>query len=177
MRRTPVELRVGRLTRPLAAGLLASLLPVGSLHAQAPTRASALDRQSAQQAQPTPKTNARLFASDAGMVLNFVKPDKTSNFEAVVEKLRQALHKSDKPARKQQARGWKVFRAVEPGANGSVLYLFVMDPVVKDQDYTVSTILAEAFPDEVQQLYKEFADAYASGQNVVNLALVSALGQ
>jgi hypothetical protein len=43
-------------------------------------------------------------------------------------------------------------------------------------DYTVSTILAEAFPNEVQDLYKRYADAYASRQNVVNLTLVSALG-
>jgi hypothetical protein len=44
---------------------------------------------------------------------------------------------------------------------------------VKGADYTVSTILAEVFPQEVQTLYKQYADAYASGQNFVNLALVS----
>jgi len=36
--------------------------------------------------------------------------------------------------------------------------------------------LAEAFPAEVQALYKQYAESYASGQNVVNLTLVSALG-
>ena len=118
-----------------------------------------------------------MFASDAGMVLNFIKPEKTADFEAVIDKLRQALQKSDKPERKQQAATWKVFRAKEPGANGSVLYVFTIDPAVKGADYTVSTILAEAFPDEVQALYKQYAEAYASGQNFVNLTLVSALGQ
>lgn len=111
------------------------------------------------------------------MVLNFIKPDKMSDFEAVVAKLREALQKSDKPERKHQAASWKVFRALESGANGSVLYVFTIDPAVKDADYTVSTILAEAFPNEVQALYKEYADAYATGQNFVNLKLVSALGQ
>jgi len=48
---------------------------------------------------------------------------------------------------------------------------------VKGADYTVSTILAEAFPQEVQTLYKQYADAYAQGQNFVNLALVSDLGK
>ena len=41
----------------------------------------------------------------------------------------------------------------------------------------MSNILAEAFPDEVQTLYQRYADAYASGQNFVNLTLVAALGQ
>jgi hypothetical protein len=48
---------------------------------------------------------------------------------------------------------------------------------VHGADYAVSTILAEAFPQDVQDLYKRYADAYASGQNVVNLKLVAALGQ
>lgn len=127
-----------------------------------------------QQSAPPP---VRVFASDAGLVLNFVKPDKAADFEAIMGKLREALQKSEKPERKQQAASWKVFRAVEPGANGSVLYVFLIDPAVKGADYTVSTILAEAFPNEVQALYKQYADAYVSGQNFVNLALVSALGQ
>lgn len=122
-----------------------------------------------------PAAHGRVFASDAGMVLNFVKPDKTADFEAIMGKLREALQKSDKPERKQQAASWKVMRAAEPGPNGSVLYLFLIDPAVKGADYTVSTILAEAFPQEVQALYKQYADSYASGQNFVNLTLVSAL--
>src|SRR4051812_27896968 len=36
----------------------------------------------------------RVFASDAGMVLNFIKPDKTADFEAVMVKLKEALMKS-----------------------------------------------------------------------------------
>ena len=58
-----------------------------------------------------------------------------------------------------------------------MLYVFTIDPAVKGADYTVSNILAEAFPQEVQALYKDYADAYASGQNFVNMTLVSALGQ
>lgn len=127
----------------------------------------------AEQAAPT----AHVFASDGGMVLNFIKPDKTAQFERVVAKLKEALQQSDKPERQQQATTWKVFRATEAAAGGSVLYVFVIDPAVKGADYTVSNILAEAFPQEVQALYKDYADAYASGQNFVNMTLVSALGQ
>jgi 23S rRNA G2069 N7-methylase RlmK/C1962 C5-methylase RlmI len=131
--------------------------------------------QSAPAAQAAPA--ARVFASDAGLVLNFIKPDKAADFEAVVGKLKEALQKSDKPQRKEQAAAWRVYRAAEPGANGAILYVFEIDPAVHGADYTVSTILAEGFPREVQDLYKRYAETYASGQNVVNLTLVAALGQ
>jgi hypothetical protein len=127
----------------------------------------------AAQAAPT----ARMFASDGGMVLNFIKPDKTADFEAVIGKLKEALQKSAKPERKQQAASWKVFKSPDPAAGGNVLYVFMIDPSVKGADYTVSNILAEGFPAEVQALYKQYADAYASGQNFVNLSLVSDLGK
>src|SRR5687767_158542 len=41
--------------------------------------------------------NVRRFPSDAGMVLNFVKPDKTNDFEAVMAKLNDALRRSERP--------------------------------------------------------------------------------
>ena len=136
--------------------------------AQAPAAAPAEQHRAA--------STARLFAADAGLVLNFVKPEKAADFEGVVARLGEALRASDKPERKQQAAGWKVFRAREPGANGSVLYVFTMDPAVKGADYAVSAILAEAFPAEAQALYRTFAEAYASGQNYVDLTLTAALG-
>ena len=129
----------------------------------------------AQQAVAAPA--ARVFASDLGLVLNFIKPDKTTDFEASVEKLKEALQKSPKPERKQQAAGWRVFKSLEPAAAGNVLYVFLIDPPLKGADYTVSTILAEAFPQEVQTLFAQYRDAYAQGQNFVNLTVVAALGK
>jgi pyruvate/2-oxoglutarate dehydrogenase complex dihydrolipoamide acyltransferase (E2) component len=131
--------------------------------------------------QPAPQTTTapttRVFAADAGMVLNFIKPDKTADFEAVIAKLKEALAKSPKPDRKQQAATWKVFKSPEP-AGGNVLYVFIIDPSVKGADYTVSNILAEAFPPaEVNEIYKQYSGAYATGQNFVNLALVADLGK
>ena len=70
-----------------------------------------------------------------------------------------------------------MFKSPDPAAGGNVLYVFMIDPSVKGADYTVSNILAEGFPAEVQALYKQYADAYASGQNFVNLSLVSDLGK
>src|SRR5215212_2683320 len=157
--------------RWIALGILAGTLSATAAYAQQPPPAAA----PAQQAAAPPA--ARMFASDAGMVLNFIKPDKTADFESVIGKLKEALQKSAKPERKQQAATWKVFKSPDPAAGGNVLYVFMIDPAVKGADYTVSTILAEAFPTEVQALYKQYADAYASGQNFVNLALVAELGK
>src|SRR3954466_6399080 len=138
-------------------------LVVGTLSAT--TAFAAPAPAAAAQAAPT----ARLFASDAGMVLNFIKPEKTADFETVIGKLKEALNKSEKPERKQQAATWKVFKSPDPAAGGNVLYVFVIDPPGEGAEYTVATILAEAFPQEVQALYKQYAEAYASGQNFVNL--------
>lgn len=43
---------------------------------------------------------------------------------------------------------------------------------------SVSNIFAEAYePAELNELFKKYAAAYAAAQNIVNLTLISALGQ
>ena len=156
------------------AGWIACLLVVGMLaattvYAQQPPAPAG-------QAQAAPQT--RTFNNDGGMILNFIKPDKTADFENVITKLKEALQKSDKPERKQQAEGWKIFKSPEPAAGGNILYIFVMHPSVKNADYSVANLLAEAFPaDQVNELYKQYAGAYAQGQNIVNLTLVADLAK
>lgn len=130
----------------------------------------------AQQAQAA--AAPRVFAADAGLVLNFIKPDKTKDFEAVIAKLKDALTGSAKPERKEQAKSWRVFKSPDPAAGGAALYVFFIDPPVKGADYTVTNILAEAVPaDEMTQLTKQYVESYASGQNFVNIALVSDFGK
>jgi hypothetical protein len=163
----------------IALGVVVGTLSAASVFAQQPPAqqppAQPAPAQPAQQAQAAP--TARTFGNDAGMVLNFIKPDKTADFEAVVGKLKEALAKSEKPERKEQAKSWQVFKSPDPAAGGNILYVFVINPAVKGADYTVSNILAEAFPTDVQTLYKQYAESYASGQNFVNLSLVSDLGK
>jgi hypothetical protein len=166
---TPGLLAVARRPEWIALGVMVGVMSAGPLQAQ---QAAA----PAQAAQAAPTT--RVFSGDAGMVLNFIKADKVADFEMVVAKLKEALAKSAKPERKQQAASWKIFKAAEPGAGGSVLYVFIVDPSVKDADYSVANILAESFPaDQVNEIYKAYAGAYATGQNIVNLSLVSDLGK
>ena len=118
------------------------------------------------------------FGPDAGMVLHFIKADKTADFEMVMGKLKEVLQKSPKPERNQQAKSWKLLKSVDPAAGGNILYIFFIDPSVKDADYTVSNILAEGLPvAEVNALFEKYSAAYAQGQNIVNLALVSDFGK
>lgn len=132
---------------------------------------------SAVYAQDAPK-NPYIFAGDGALLLNFIKADKTADYEMIVSKLKEALQKSDKPERKQQAANWKVFKAAEAGAGGAAIYVSVVYPAVKGADYTVTTILAEAFPTEVQDLYKKYADSFGTPSgNLLNLTLLSDLSK
>ena len=150
----------------IALGLMAGLLSTTVAHAQAAP---------AQAAQAV--SNQRLFPNDGGMVLIFIKPDKTGDFEMVMGKLKEALMKSEKPERKQQAAGWKVFKSPDP-AGANTLYVFVIDPSLKGADYQVSNIIAEAFPPaEANDILKKYVDCFAQGMNIVNLNLIQELGK
>jgi hypothetical protein len=129
------------------------------------------------QAVVSPPPLGRVFASEQGLIINAIRPDKALDFETVVAKLRTALANSKDPVRNQQGWGWKIFKAAEPGPNGSVLYFFVMDPAVKGADYGVAKILAEAYPSEIMELYRMYSTAFATaGQTLINLQPVPAPG-
>ena len=156
-------------------GVLAPLAVLGALSADP---AFAQQQPSPPMAQATVASPTRVFGSNTGVVLNFIKADKTADFEAVVAKLKEALQTSPNATRKEQAASWRVYKSPDPGPAGSVLYVFIIDPVVKGADYAVATILAEGFSgDEFSALVKKYTEAYATGQNFVNLSLVSELGK
>jgi hypothetical protein len=171
--------RNGLLGGLVMAGLL--LAPASSTFAQQPPAGAG---QPTPPAQPAPSTQDQqqqaapglTFEGDAGMLLMQVKPDKTSDFEAVMGKLHEALTKTDKPERKQQATGWKIFKSTDPGPGGNVLYVAFIDPPLKGADYTVAKILFEVFPTEVQAMFPVYRDAFAAGLNKVNMQLVQDFG-
>lgn len=136
---------------------------------------SALPSSSAQTPSTTLPTD-RVFAADAGLIFNPIRPDKVADFEMVIGRLHEALSRSTDASRRKQAAGWKVYKATEPGPNGSVLYVFAMDPAVPGADYTVSKILSEAFPDETRDLYRIYTAAFAGSPSLVNLKLSDHLG-
>ena len=114
---------------------------------------------------------APVFSLDKGevaLVTIFIKQGKEADFEFVLNKLKEALAKSEKPERKQQAAGWKVMKSIEPGpvvdkaaGTPTVVYVMRIDPVVKGQEYDISRLIAEVFPVEVQEIFAKYKDAFA----------------
>ena len=121
-------------------------------------------------AQQTP--NARVFNGGAGLILYTIKPGSTADFEMVLNKTKEALMKSEKPERKQQAASWRVYKSDTPAQNGNVTYVMIIDPAVKEADYNIVNILNEAFPAEIQALFKAYTEAFASGLIPINLLAV-----
>ena len=159
--------------RRIVVGLAVAVLSATTVFAQAAPAAAP-----AQPAAAPP--NPFIFNSDGGVILNFVKADKTADFEMVMGKLKEALAKSEKPERKAQAAGWKYFKATEPGPGGAVIYVFVMDPVAKGAEYSVGNILVEVLgATEGQALYKTYSDSYANPAigALLHLTKVAELGK
>jgi len=103
------------------------------------------------QAQAT--THDYTFSSGAGLLLFYVRPDHTADFEAVVARLSAVLDRTDDPVRKQQAASWRVFQSVE-AARDHAIYAFVFDPAIATASYDPVTVLGEAVPTEVQGLFE-----------------------
>ena len=118
----------------------------------------------------------RVLTGDAGLIFFPVKPERSADFEKIMEKLKEALAASEDPARREQAAGWKVFKAVEPGPNNTALYVFLIDPAVKGGDYAFWKTLYDTFPAEVQELYRLYNAATAGGQSLLNLQLLQSFG-
>jgi hypothetical protein len=123
-----------------------------------------------------PPQLGRVVAADAGIIFFPVKPERTADFEKIMAKLHEAIAASPDPVRKEQAAGWRVFKAAEPGPNNTALYVFLIDPAVKGSDYAFWKTMYEAFPAEVQELYRLYTAATAGGQTLLNLQKVLSFG-
>ena len=97
----------------------------------------------------------------------------------LIQKVKDGLKASDKPERKQMAESWKVYKATESGPGGSAIYISLITPVVKGADYSLTALLAEAFPAEARALYDTYIGAFPpppTGQ-LFNMALVNDLAK
>ena len=136
----------------IALGAVTSLLMVGSAHAQAPT--------------------PYMFPGGAGLVLNFIKPDKATEWEGILDKVKEGLKASEKPERKAQAASWKVYKASEQPKD-AVLYMWLIDGAPTDQEYSMTKLMQELFPKEAVDLYKQYSDSYVPPlQQIFHLSLV-----
>jgi hypothetical protein len=97
---------------------------------------------------------------DVVLVTMIIKPDKVADFEMVLNKVKEALAKSEQPERKQQAAGWTVFKGATAAPQGAV-YIMRIDPIVKGAEYDLMRIIAEVFPVEVQEIFAKYKEAFA----------------
>jgi hypothetical protein len=144
----------------MTVGLTTALLAVAAVHAQQPA---------------APAKSPLAFSGDAGMIIHYIKADKTGDFEMVMGKVKDALNKSDNPERKKQAASWKLFKTEEPGPSGAVIYMSIMDPVVKDFEYSVVKILTEGFPNEARALYDAYTPCFVNPPGQVPFHLTRAI--
>jgi len=160
-------------TRPPAGQSTPPAQPPAGTGAQPPAgTVPPLPGQAATPAPPPAVPASRKFTSDGGMIINLIKPDKTADFEAVMARVKEALAKSDNPKRKQMALGWRVFKGLETGPGGNYVYVFWFDPPIKDEDYQITAILGDAFPNELQDLWSKFRECFVQGQTMLNLQQV-----
>lgn len=101
-----------------------------------------------------------LLDGDAATITILIKPDKTADFEFVLGRLKEALAKSDKPQRKEQAAGWNIYKTSQ-NVQGNVAYIMVINPVVKGAEYDISKLISEVFPVEVQEIFQKYKDSFA----------------
>ena len=169
MRRTLVTTSCTLALALLPAALFAQTPPASATPAQTPPAAAPA---------PTdkPKEPRMSFTGTSGVFLYQIKPDQTAVFEELVSKVKESLGKSDKPERKQQLAGWKLYKAAEPMSNNT-LYVFVADPAVKGAEYDLLMLFAEglgpaAGTPENQELFKKYIGAFAAGASRLNLTPV-----
>ncbi len=115
------------------------------------------------------------------MFLNTIKADQTTAFEQTMAKVKEAAAaKSTNPAVKEAMAGWKIYKASEATPQGHILYVFVLDPAVKDFDYSgtgVFKILQEGLGDApAREIFDKFRNAFAAGQNKLTLTPLGSLG-
>lgn len=122
------------------------------------------------QAQDAPAKPVLPLEGDAVVMTILIKPDKTADFESVIAKYKESLEKSENPVRKQQLAGMKFFKSSQM-ANNNAVYILYVDPVVKDEEYDISRVIAEVFPTEVQDIFNLYKEAFA-GRAITSLTKV-----
>lgn len=125
-----------------------------------------------QPATPAATQQTRTFTAPAGLLFTTVRPDRVADFEKVMAYLQAAFAKSTDPNVRAQAEGWRIFKATEGGPGGTVLYVYLIDPTVMGADYGIGKFLADAYPDQVTEIWKLYTGAVSGGGSLLNMTPV-----
>ncbi len=118
---------------------------------------------------PAQPLGTRTFTAPAGLIFSTVRADRVVDFEMVMGYLQAAFEKSTDERVREQAKGWRVFKVTEPGPNNSVMYVFVIDPTIPGAEYGLGRILADAYPDQIQEIWKLYTGSLAPSATLLNL--------
>jgi hypothetical protein len=124
---------------------------------------------------PAPSvTAARTFTAPVGILFNTVRADKAVDFERLVSSVRKTLESSTDPKLQAMAKGWHFHKAAEPGPGNSVLYVFIIDPVVPGEDYGLGRVLSSGSTDtaSLQEIWKLYTGSVTGGGSLLNLSPV-----
>ena len=95
--------------------------------------------------------NKTTFNGDIVVMAFAINPDKTADYEKVIGSLKDALSKSEAPEAKQQLAGWKIIKNAMPNPDGSIVYIHIISPVVKNADYSIMNNIYAAVKDPAEQ--------------------------
>ena len=118
---------------------------------------------------PIVPVNPRAFTTPTGLIFTSVRPERVIDFETVMTYLQEALRTTTDAGLRRQAEGWRIFKDTQVGPNASVVYVYVIDPVVPGATYDLGPILSAAYPDRIQEIWKLYTGAIIQ-QSVVNAA-------
>ena len=111
---------------------------------------------------PTPVVPAGpadyVFSTGAGLVFYYVKTPKAADFEAILDRVKEALIKAQSPMLKQQALNWKIYKSAEPPTDATV-FVFAFDPAITTANYDPLLLINQVLPAEVQPLFDRIKDA------------------
>ena len=126
-----------------------------------------------QPAVPVPVTpalplNPRALTGESGVIFTSVRPERLVDFETVMTYLQEALETTTDATTRRQWQGLRILKQTEPGPNSSIVYMFVIDPVVAGADYSLGPVLSAAYPDKIQEIWKLYTGSIIQ-QSVSNL--------
>jgi hypothetical protein len=166
MRRSVVTMTAA-LVLALAPAAFAQTPPAGQPPAGQPPAGQPPAGQAPAAAAPAaPKEPRMALTGASGAFMFVIKADQTAAFEELATKVKAAMTASDNPVRKQQAAGWRVFKAAEPSGTNA-LYLCMVDPAIPAAEYDPLVILAESLgtnagTPENQEMLKKYAGVFAN---------------
>lgn len=172
--------------RPSGTVLACALMAWSLCSFPAQAQDAGAQQQPAQQAQPAQQQAAEqkapeklTFTGDAVLWAFTVNPDKAADYDQVIAKLKEALVMHGTPETQAQLAGWRVLRNDAPQPDGSLLYIHVINPVVKGADYSISNIVFGAFKayEEQQKFYELYKGAVKAPFFLIQGPIVADLGK